>query len=872
MRRIAPGQPALIAGFTLAYALTMHLSLLFEVRAGSVAVFWPAAGIAAAAIIVVARRDRGWMLVALIVANAGANLADGAGLRVALGLAAANSTETVAFLVAWVALGARRDLRDLTSWAAFCVSAVIATFVGASLGATTVALGRNADFMTAGMAWWASDGVGMLIVAPMLIGLSRSARGRRPTPRRIAEGAAVVAVLALILGVSRTDAARLAFIILTVPPLVWTAMRLGRATTAWITGCLAIAATTISLPVDAPLSQLDPGTALVTRQLLLAAVVLTILTLAVASDQARCARNDLLELERSFRRNFDDALLGMLFLEFDVETGTTVVTRANDAARRLLATDQSPGQTWQGLLPPDEQTRIDAVMRAVSTGDEASWRGEIEHIAGGLPAWLDVSIARIADGDHEAPVSLTAQIADVTPRKLAEERLLQIAMHDELTGLPNRALLTDRLQHELSTAERRNTSVGILFLDLDEFKTINDAAGHLAGDEVLRSVAQRLTEVIRPGDTVSRLGGDEFVVLCPDLHEHREARRVADRVLDALSHPVEVGLSSYSVTASIGIALADAETENTAESILRQADAAMYAAKRKGKGRAEVFEQEMQVRAARRAGLAPEIRRALDNDEFVLHFQPIVDLATSQPLGVEALARWQHPDRGLLPPGEWLDVAEQTDLIVRLGRWVLREACRWGSMWQETLGESAPIVHVNVSARHLSNATFMHDVRQALEESGCSPRRLVLELTETHLLTVSSAVRRDLERLRTLGVRLAADDYGTGYSALSHVTELEVDILKVDKSFILAMTTCRRSHAVVQAVIGLGNSLGLEVVAEGVETPEVAAELVRLGCLSGQGFLWSAARPPTEVAALLHGRRALSGSGHQRGVQESRQV
>jgi diguanylate cyclase (GGDEF)-like protein len=424
-----------------------------------------------------------------------------------------------------------------------------------------------------------------------------------------------------------------------------------------------------------------------------------------------------------------------------------------------------------------------------------------------------------------------------------------MAMHDSLTGLPNRLLLTDRLEHALAAAIRTGLHVAVMFLDLDDFKKINDTDGHQNGDEVLKIVAGRLQEVVRPGDTISRLGGDEFVLLCPNLGAAEDATRVAERVLSSLGRPIDIGDHRYSVNASMGIALAAAD--DRPGTLLSHADAAMYAAKRRGKGRCEVFAPEMHTSAARNADLGPRLQRALEDEEFRLHFQPVVDLASARVLAVEALIRWAHPARGLLPPAEWLDVVERSDLVVGMGRWVLQEACRWGAMWRETLGDLAPVVHVNISARHLNHPSFLGDVRQALHDSGCSPLWLVIEVTETHLLTVSPGLRRDLERLRTLGVRLAADDYGTGYSALSQVVELDVDQLKIDRSFVAAMDTSRRAHAVVHAIIGLGNALGLEVVAEGVERPDQADELLRLGCLSAQGYLWSAARPPEEVPALV---------------------
>jgi diguanylate cyclase (GGDEF)-like protein len=492
----------------------------------------------------------------------------------------------------------------------------------------------------------------------------------------------------------------------------------------------------------------------------------------------------------------------------------------------------------------------------MAAGTLDSWSGELEHVVSGRPTYLQVSLSGMHStqaGDRQ----LTVQIVDVTSRRAVEAKLIQLTTHDPLTGLPNRAALIDQLAAELRTVGPAVRFVGVLFLDLDDFKTINDAVGHTVGDDVLQAVAERLLSLVRPGDVVARLGGDEFVLLCPNLHEEKAAQRVAERVLASFNQPFLMEGKSYRVDASVGIAVAGPDADPNA--VLRQADSAMHAAKAKGKGRAEVFDPEMEVQAARQAQLVPRLYEALHNGEFRLHFQPVVDLGSSRPVGVEALIRWQHPDRGLLPPADFLDVAEQSDLVIELGRWVLEEACRWSAMWQETLADAAPVVHVNVSARHMTHPSFVRDVKRALRDSGCSPHRLVLELTETHLLTVGAPVRRHLAALRELGIRLAADDYGTGYSPLSHVTELDVDILKIDKSFVFSLLSDHKAHAVARAIIGLGNSLGLEVVAEGVETPAIAAELVNLGCISGQGYLWSAARPADTIEDLLRGQRPLAG-------------
>lgn len=858
-----PQQPALLVAFAVGYLLLNILSLSLGSRANFVAVFWPASGVAAAAVYAVRSGDRGWVVLAVFVDNSLANVLHGSPVGNSLGFGVANAVETTAFAALFVPLASTAS--GITKWGRFVASVAGSVAVGSVVAATVVAAGhRGVSFPDAAQTWFVADAVGMIVVAPMLMFLpdhraarARLARGGR-SARPWLEVAAVL--LGLTLEIAYVFGQRgfrpLAFLVL--PALIAAGLWLGRLATAWLVGATAVVCTLLTLDGRGPFGSLAQSTSSQTLQIFIATTALAALTLAIAVEDGRRANRHLSEQEQLFRRNFDDALVGMIVLDHD-PNGSSRIVRANTSARLAL---QLPGGalmrngvdlTWAELLPPDEQPQIAEVLTEIAQGQRETWQGEVEHVVGQERRWLDVSLATMKSDAEDDTRHLTLQLVDVTARKVAEAALTEMAMHDSLTGLPNRTLLLDRLSLALAAASRHGHRVGVLFLDLDDFKTINDALGHHVGDVVLQEIARRLSEAVRPGDTVSRMGGDEFIVLCPDLPDIAAAQIVADRILSALTEPVLVGDRSWSVEVSVGIALA--EHGDSADTVLREADSAMYAAKRKGKGRAEVFQQEMHVRAARQANLAPRLRQALADGEFRLHFQPIVDLESSMVVGAEALIRWAHPTRGLLPPGEWLDVVEKSDLVVAMGRWVLQEACRIGAMWQETLGDRAPIIHANVSARHLNNVSFFGDVRQALHDSGCSPQWLVLEVTETHLLTVSHSLRRDLERLRTIGVKLAADDYGTGYSALSQIVELDVDVIKIDKSFVMAMDSSRRAHAVVQAVVGLSKALGLEVVAEGVERPEHAAELLRMGCLSGQGYLWSPARPAEDIAAMLRDGR-----------------
>ena len=855
MTGMGPGRrylsrPVLVVLFALTYFAANEFSFLLEVREGALQVLWPGSGLAAAAVVCLPRRDRGWVLAAVVLANATANMLHGKTALLSGALGVANAAEALAFAALFTWLAAGRT--GLPRWGSLVAACLGAATVGALLGAGAVGVALGVDLVTAFRTWLVADGVGMLVIAPIFISLNRPLQRTRNI-RWGLEVVAAVSLLAVTTAVAFGSAQPRPTAYLTLPPMLWCALRLGSRATACLGALLAGAATMLTLHGRGVLGGLPKVEGVTILQVFLVVATLATISLAVSVDESRRTTADLAAREQLFRHNFDDALLGMLLLELVPGTEDWPIIQANASARRMLRLPAGQADladtTWRRLVAGDDREIASDVMARFARGELTAWQGELEHRVAGQQHWLDVSMAALRSPLADGSAQLTLQLVDVTARKVAERRLTEMAMHDALTGLPNRLLLTDRLEQALAASVRTGLHVAVMFLDLDDFKNINDADGHQTGDEVLKIVAGRLQDVVRPGDTISRLGGDEFVLLCPNLGTAEDASRVAERVLSSLGRPIEIGDHRYSVNASMGIALAAAGDQPG--TLLSQADAAMYAAKRSGKGRCEVFAQEMHTSAARNADLGPRLHLALKDDEFRLHFQPVVDLASSRVLAVEALIRWDHPERGLLPPAEWLDVVERSDLVVGMGRWVLQEACRWGAMWRETLGEQAPVVHVNISARHLNHPSFLGDVRQALHDSGCSPLWLVIEVTETHLLTVSPGLRRDLERLRTLGVRLAADDYGTGYSALSQVVELDVDQLKIDRSFVAAMDTSRRAHAVVHAIIGLGNALGLEVVAEGVERPDQAAELLRLGCLSAQGYLWSAARPPDEVAGLV---------------------
>jgi len=463
----------------------------------------------------------------------------------------------------------------------------------------------------------------------------------------------------------------------------------------------------------------------------------------------------------------------------------------------------------------------------------------------------ELTIWPVGSGDS---THFSALIHDITLRKQLETQLQHQAFHDSLTGLANRALFRDRVAHALARLARGHGAVAVLFTDLDDFKTVNDSLGHDAGDQLLVAVAERLRAVMRPEDTTARFGGDEFAILLEETTADG-TRRAADRILEALRSPFEVRGRQVVMHASIGAAVtSDSQTEP--DDLLRQADLAMYNAKTSGKGRLAFFEPQMHAAAVSRMELKADLERAIADHDFELHYQPIVDLRSLRVAGLEALLRWRHAERGLVLPAEFIPIAEETGLIVTLGRWVVDAACRQLAAWDRAgqpvgaLRESLSM-WVNLSARQLQETDFVDGVAAALRTSGIRPDRLTLEITESALMTDLDQSAATLHRLRGLGVRLAIDDFGTGYSSLSYLERLPVEVLKIDRSFTAAIGHGRDVPVLVRSIVQLGQTLHMEVLAEGIETAEQLARLRAIDCRLGQGFHFSPALPADEILQVL---------------------
>lgn len=508
------------------------------------------------------------------------------------------------------------------------------------------------------------------------------------------------------------------------------------------------------------------------------------------------------------------------------------------------------GTDWSRLLFDEERDLIKQISDSRGKGLNDTYEIRLQKKSGEI-LWMIVGGAPIKNAEG-ATIGWIGTFTDITDRKRAEEQLLYDAFHDGLTGLANRALFMDHLQMTIARGRSRHSNhYAVLFLDLDRFKIINDSLGHAKGDELLKFIARRLESCIRTGDLVARLGGDEFVILLTELVEANEVILVAERILEELKTPFNLGGREIYITTSIGITLSESG-HTRAEDMLRDADIAMYRAKAKGRAQYQVFNQEMHEDASKQLQIETEMRRALEKGEFCLYYQPIVQLESNRLVGVEALVRWNHPTRGTVSPMEFIPAAEENGLILPLGSWILSESCRQLREWQKRNPLASRLtVSINLSFKQFSQLDLVREVSSIIEKTGVDPRCLKFEVTESHIMENSEIAVAIMNRLREIGAEISLDDFGTGYSSLSYLHRLPIDYLKIDRSFVTRMIESRENAEIVRTIIKLGQNLKMKVIAEGIETPEQLEQLQSLNCEFGQGYLFSKPLESEAAAAFI---------------------
>jgi diguanylate cyclase (GGDEF)-like protein len=558
----------------------------------------------------------------------------------------------------------------------------------------------------------------------------------------------------------------------------------------------------------------------------------------------------------SFRLAFDNAPVAMAILA-SVPGQPPTIQEANRALARVAgrSSGQLAGAALGGLLHPADRDRALAALRALTArrpdlgaGDKLDMRVLLDDRR---TAQVSMSLTLLPSRSGFSGQLTCAFFEEVSARQQSEQQLSHQGMHDSLTGLPNRVLLVDRLRQALARDSRSDTMLAVLFIDLDNFKVVNDSLGHVAGDDLLVELADRLRRHLRQSDTAARLGGDEFVVIVEDCQGEAQACALVSRIASDLAMPCRIAETEVCVSASIGVALG--QRGATAEELLRNADIAMYRAKHRGRNRMEIFDDELHAQAVTRLDTEVQLRNALADGQLRVLYQPILDLTDGRVDGVEALLRWEHPTRGLLLPAEFLEVAEQSGLIVPIGAWVLQTACHDAARWQADRADHPLTVAVNLSMRQLERGDFAHTLGAALAETSLDPAALNLEITESLFLEATMSTRTDLVAISAHGVGLGIDDFGTGYSSLLYLKRFPVSFLKVDRTFVAGLGSDAEDTAIVEAVVRLGQALGLDTIAEGVETMEQYDRLRRLNCNHVQGYYVA---EPMTAAGVTHLLRA----------------
>jgi diguanylate cyclase (GGDEF)-like protein/PAS domain S-box-containing protein len=825
----------------------------------SISAISPAAGIALTVVLLCGYR----MLPAVALGAVLAAISAGDPLLAAAGIAAGHvlATFCAVALLRRVdfrpALGRTRDVVALAAIAGVCGGAISATVAIGSLAAAGTLHGS--ELAGAWRVWGLSEVCGAVLVSSTLLVFACQPRLRtREAVELAAFSLALAAAGVLLLRFHHR------FVYLLIPLLLLAALH-GRQQAATLGGLIVSGIAVWSTARGhGPFAGGSADGDLARAQAFVivgAAIALFVAAMRAERRAAETVAQQLADSERSLAEA--QRLTRMGSFEHDLCTGATIWS---DELYRILGVE--PGEvnpqheSWWRFTHEDDRELFETVL-AEAREQRGSWSFMHRIVRSDSTVRMIESRGRVEVDGSGLPVRMIGTAQDVTERKQADDALAHQASHDALTGLPNRALFLDRLGHALARARRSGSRIAVVFLDLDDFKLVNDTRGHDVGDLLLLALAPRLSAAVRPGDTVARFGGDEFVVLCDDLAGEDDAITIAQRMSDACSRPVTIRGYEHLVSVSAGVAMVRDAQSATADELLRDADAAMYRAKAGGKGRIEVFDEGMRARLVERIAVEDGLRRALDRGELRLHFQPIMSLRDSRIVGAEALLRWQHPERGLLQPEDFIAVAESSGLIVPIGEWVIGEACRQAAVWNDGTRREPIYVSVNLSPRQIVRSDVTASVRDSLRETRLDPELLEIEVTERALLENGEACARVLAELKRLGVRIVLDDFGTGYSSLSFLKRLTIDALKIDRSFVGGLGRDTEDGAIVSAVLSMAGALHVGVTAEGVETLAQLARLRAQGCEFGQGFLFSKPASADELGALLGPvqTRTLEGAG-----------
>jgi len=872
-------RPALrLLAVVVAYVALAQLAWTAGTLQGNVSPVWPSAGLAVAMVVLHGRS----MLLAVFLGELLANAVPGdhqLSLHVAAGMAVGNALEAavaVALLRRWRGFSTRLDSGRAVAGYSLC-AAGLAPLVAATCGVASLYGGQVlpwSEVHHAWLVWWAGDALGVMVVGTALLVLSQRSASRVSGWELLALCTGLVGASLLAFGTDK------GFLYVVFPFVLWGALRgtqRGAALVTLVVSVVAVAATARgSGPLAGGTGSPEELWRLDAFLVVVAATALALASIVTDRDRARAhlaATNDTLErrvadrteaLEEERARLAEAQRIGSIgSWEWDVLADT--LTWSDELFRMFDVDPGSFDSSYEGylqLLHPDDRTAVD---REVRRGFAELRDFEIVHrlVRGETDTRWIRSNGRVSLDARGQVVRMTGTAQDITTSVELQVQLEHQAWHDSLTGLPNRGLFSERLDNALrrlaqgvpvspdpAGGRSRGDVLAVLFLDIDRFKWINDSLGHGVGDQVLQTVAARLRGSIRSDAFVARFGGDEFVAFCPGIFNADEAHAIANRLLVELRRPFSLDGRSIPLNASIGIALS--RPGSTSDELLSEADLAMYRAKERGGGGAAVFDQFLSDAVRSRFDTANQLHQAVADKQIRAHYQPIIELSTGRVVGVEALARWHHPHDGLLSPAAFIDVAEQSGVIVELGASVLEQACADVAGWNAELAEHQQLtVAVNVSARQVSHGSLPETVAHCLQASGLPPEQLCLEITESALMEEVAVAARAMEQLRDLGVRLSVDDFGTGYSSLLYLRRFPVTSLKIDRSFVSGLPGEADATAIVTGVIELAHGLGLAAVAEGVETLEQLAQLRAAGCEYAQGYLWSGPRPALDLLAWL---------------------